>query len=64
MLQKVLQTASGDQTDSKVHIQELLKEDVTYEELEVLLSRNQNTKHLSENLQEKLEQSEYTIIST
>ena len=57
MLQKVL-IVSRDQADSNAYVQKLLKNDITYEELEVLLGRDQKTKHFSKSLKEKLEQSE------
>ena len=63
LLQKVLLTVTREQTDSKQLMQALLKEDITYEELEVLLNRDQKTRHLSKNLQEKLEQSECIKLS-
>ena len=59
LLKKVLQITSEKQSEPIVHIQEFLKDkkDVTYEELEVKLDRSQKTSYLSNNLQEKLEQS-------
>ena len=59
LLQRVLQTVSRDETDSGDDTQELLKKDITYEELEILLGRDQNTRHLSKDLKEKVEQSEF-----
>ena len=59
LLKKVLQITSEKQSEPIVHIQDFLtdKKDVTYEELEVKLDRSQKTSYLSNNLQEKLEQS-------
>ena len=59
LLQRVLRTVSRDEIDSGYDTQELLKKDITYEELEILLGRDQNTSHLSEDLKEKVEQSEF-----
>ena len=58
LLQKVLKNASEDYSD----ILELLKKNVTYEELEILLGRDQNTRYLSDKLNEKLQESEYNIM--
>ena len=59
MLTKILQTLSKNQADSEANVQELPQKDITYEELEILLGRNEKTRHLSDNLREKLGQSEF-----
>ena len=59
LLQRVLQTVPRDESDSRDHPQELLKKNITYEELEILLGRDQNTSYLSKDLKEKVEQSEF-----
>ena len=59
LLKKMLQINSKKLSEPIDHIQEFLKDkrDVTYEEIEVKLDGSQKTSYLSNNLQEKLEQS-------
>ena len=59
LLQRVLQTVPMDETNSRENPLELLKKDITYEELEILLGRDHNTSYLSKDLKEKVEQSEF-----